>query len=115
MPNDPSHRRERPVSTEKIAAVLEAHRIGVSITDLEGFGVICHCGAEFQDVFTDHALIAHSAHQAAHVAAALEPVSREREKAAWADGFKQGGPMHDVNYDDPDAHRRNPYDTKEEA
>lgn len=29
---------------------------------------------------------------------------------AWAEGFKQGGPMHDVNYDDPDAHRRNPYE-----
>lgn len=28
---------------------------------------------------------------------------------AWAEGFKQGGPMHDVNYDDPDAHKRNPY------
>jgi hypothetical protein len=28
---------------------------------------------------------------------------------AWDEGFKQGGPMHDVNYDDPDAHTRNPY------
>jgi hypothetical protein len=45
----------------------------------------------------------------------LEEYIREREKVAWAAGFKQGGPMHDVNYDDPDAHTRNPYDTKEEA
>ena len=29
---------------------------------------------------------------------------------AWDEGFKQGGPMHDVNYDDPDAHTRNPYE-----
>jgi hypothetical protein len=28
---------------------------------------------------------------------------------AWDEGFKQGGPMHDVNMDDPDAHTRNPY------
>lgn len=34
---------------------------------------------------------------------------REREAAAWDAGFKQGGPMHDENHDDPDAHTRNPY------
>jgi len=28
---------------------------------------------------------------------------------AWDEGFKQGGPMHDVDYDDPNAHTRNPY------
>lgn len=28
---------------------------------------------------------------------------------AWDEGFKQGGPMHDVNMDNPDAHTRNPY------
>lgn len=28
---------------------------------------------------------------------------------AWDEGFKQGGPMHDENHDDPDAHTRNPY------
>lgn len=28
---------------------------------------------------------------------------------AWDEGFKQGGPMHDVHLDDPDAHTRNPY------
>ena len=41
-------------------------------------------------------------------------VTPERDAAvaakAWDEGFKQGGPMHDVNYDDPDAHTRNPYD-----
>lgn len=29
---------------------------------------------------------------------------------AWDEGFEQGGPMHDVNCDDPDAHTRNPYE-----
>lgn len=28
---------------------------------------------------------------------------------AWDEGFKQGGPMHDEKYGEPDAHRRNPY------
>ena len=32
---------------------------------------------------------------------------------AWSEGFKQGGRMHDVNYDDPDAHTRNPYEKSE--
>lgn len=34
---------------------------------------------------------------------------RAAKEAAWQEGFKQGGPMHDVFYDDPDAHTRNPY------
>jgi hypothetical protein len=34
---------------------------------------------------------------------------REMKAQGWDEGFKQGGPMHDVNYDDPDAHTRNPY------
>lgn len=34
---------------------------------------------------------------------------------AWDEGFKQGGPMHDVNYDDPDAHTRNPYRIEREG
>ena len=34
---------------------------------------------------------------------------------AWDEGFKQGGPMHDVNYDDPDAHTRNPYRIEHEG
>lgn len=34
----------------------------------------------------------------------------DQEKAkAWDEGFKQGGPMHSVNLNDPDAHTRNPY------
>lgn len=36
-------------------------------------------------------------------------ITRDRLAKAWQEGFKQGGPMHDVNYDDPDAHTRNPY------
>jgi hypothetical protein len=42
----------------------------------------------------------------------LEPLRDMVQRAkrdAWDEGFKQGGPMHDVNYDDPDAHKRNPY------
>lgn len=38
-----------------------------------------------------------------------EMITRDRLARAWQDGFKQGGPMHDVNFDDPDAHTRNPY------
>lgn len=39
----------------------------------------------------------------------VEAIVTQRAAQAWAEGFKQGGPMHDVNYDDPDAHKRNPY------
>lgn len=35
--------------------------------------------------------------------------AREALARAWDEGFKQGGPMCDVDYDDPDAHTRNPY------
>ena len=28
---------------------------------------------------------------------------------AWSEGFKQGGPMHDEDYNHPDAHKINPY------
>lgn len=35
---------------------------------------------------------------------------REILAEAWNEGFKQGGPMHDVNYDDPGAHMQNPYE-----
>lgn len=40
----------------------------------------------------------------------LLPAIRQLMFEAWAEGNKQGGPMHDVNYDDTDAHRRNPYE-----
>ncbi|WP_159709152.1 hypothetical protein [Arthrobacter sp. 18067] len=43
----------------------------------------------------------------------LLPAIRQLMFEAWAEGFKQGGPMHDVNYDDPDAHTRNPYEEPE--
>lgn len=45
----------------------------------------------------------------AEVERILDEVRREAAEKAWDEGFKQGGPMHDVNYDDPDSHRRNPY------
>lgn len=43
--------------------------------------------------------------------------SRDAEVAellaqAWAEGFKQGGPMRDEDASDPDAHTRNPYRSK---
>lgn len=60
-----------------------------------------------------------------HDAAVIEKFLRERDTPsvrienpeaitpllakAWDQGFKQGGPMHDVHLDDPDAHTRNPY------
>lgn len=93
------------MSAEKIAEVLAAHQ--PSFTS----GSHCECGRRYADpmgMTGDRSV-------AAHQAAALEPVIWERERVAWAAGFKQGGPMHDVNYDDPDAHRRNPCDIKEEA
>jgi hypothetical protein len=40
---------------------------------------------------------------------ALEAAAPFIAAQAWDEGFKQGGPMHDVNMDDPDAHTRNPY------
>lgn len=45
----------------------------------------------------------------AHVVNRLAAAGFGSRHDAWAEGFKQGGPMHDENYDDPDAHRRNPY------
>ena len=45
----------------------------------------------------------------------LQASAREIAAKAWDEGFKQGGPMHDVNYDDPNAHTRNPYRQSEEA
>ena len=43
------------------------------------------------------------------VTAMLEAAAPHLMAQAWDEGHKQGGPMHDVNYDDPDAHTRNPY------
>ena len=39
----------------------------------------------------------------------LQESALDIAEKAWDEGFKQGGPMHDENYDDPGAHRRNPY------
>lgn len=39
----------------------------------------------------------------------LEFIAPSIAAQAWQEGFKQGGPMHDVDCDDPDAHTRNPY------
>ena len=40
-------------------------------------------------------------------------LKNEREmkiaKMAWDEGFKQGGPMHDEHYGEPDKHTINPY------
>jgi hypothetical protein len=38
---------------------------------------------------------------------------RQVKADAWDEGFKQGGPMHDADMNDPDAHKRNPYRTEE--
>lgn len=43
------------------------------------------------------------------VVEAVEGIVTKAKAEAWDEGYKQGGPMHDVNYDDPDAHTRNPY------
>lgn len=56
--------------------------------------------------------------KAARYVRTVEAIIDARVKAAkaeaWAEGYKQGGPMHDVNYDDPDAHTRNPYRIEED-
>jgi len=56
--------------------------------------------------------LSHPEHQAALVIEAAAPFIAAQ---AWDQGFKQGGPMHDVNMDDPDAHERNPYRSGEVA
>lgn len=43
----------------------------------------------------------------------VEHIVRRHRAEAWQEGFKQGGPMHDEHYDDPDAHTRNPYREEE--
>ena len=47
------------------------------------------------------------------VAAWLAAHDRVVAAQAWDEGFKQGGPMHDADMNDPDAHKRNPYRTEE--
>jgi hypothetical protein len=47
--------------------------------------------------------------RSALLAGAIEAAAQFIAAQAWDEGFKQGGPMHDVNMDDPDAHTRNPY------
>lgn len=43
----------------------------------------------------------------------VERIVAARMARAWDEGFKQGGPMHDEHYEDPDAHTRNPYRAEE--
>lgn len=45
----------------------------------------------------------------------IDEVRRRAKAEAWDEGFKQGGPMHDVNLDAPDAHTRNPYREEEQG
>lgn len=58
--------------------------------------------------FRDQAMLPGTIHEY-NLRAALEAALPLVATQAWDEGFKQGGPMHDVNYDDPDAHTRNPY------
>jgi hypothetical protein len=57
----------------------------------------------------DEAVQAVLAQYRSSVAADLLVAAQPLMAIAWDEGFKQGGPMHDVNMDDPDAHTRNPY------
>jgi hypothetical protein len=85
-----------------LVAGLAAHPRGAA--SVSGAVVECDCGEriEVSDGDTGRAFRAHQT-------AALLPVVTQAQAEAWDKGFKQGGPMHDVNYDDPDAHTRNPY------
>jgi hypothetical protein len=94
-----------------MAEVLRAHWSASTHTEREPFVDKCDgCGAvimtwgEGGDM--PALLVAHQAD--ALTAAGFGPV-KAAAGTAWDEGFKQGGPMHDVNYDDPGAHRRNPY------
>ena len=40
---------------------------------------------------------------------ALEASAPHLMAQAWQEGFKQGGPMHDEHYGEPDKHTVNPY------
>ena len=39
----------------------------------------------------------------------LSPTIQGLMAEAWDEGFKQGGPMHDEHYGEPDKHKINPY------
>lgn len=82
---------------EKIAEVLAAHRKEMGHRDLR---VHCMCGWSSRELPT-------YVQYAAHVAAALEPVIRGREKAAWERGV--------LDSTTGATKFTNPYDTKEEA
>lgn len=87
---------------ETIAEVLAAHQ-DVVFRAIGRFD--CVCGASGSGTIVDH-----TAHQAEMVAAALEPVNRERERVAYNVGYdkaKDDGDFYDIT--------PNPYDTKEEA
>ena len=101
------------------AAELIHSRIDPQGQITDGIGVRCVDAARALDAA---GLLASPEHDAA----VIEKFLRERDTPsvrienpeaiipllarAWDEGFKQGGPMHDVNYDDPDAHTRNPYE-----
>ncbi|MDQ5863098.1 MAG: hypothetical protein M3536_12640 [Actinomycetota bacterium] len=40
---------------------------------------------------------------------ALAPAIKQLMAEAWQEGFKQGEPMHDEHYGEPDKHKINPY------
>jgi hypothetical protein len=50
---------------------------------------------------------------ARHVSEALSSAGfglvKEAQAGGWDEGFKQGGPMHDEHYGEPDKHKINPY------
>lgn len=58
--------------------------------------------------FRDQAMLPGTIHEY-NLRAALEAALPLVAAKAWDEGFKQGGPMHDVNMDYPNAHTRNPY------
>jgi len=78
---------------ERLAEVIAAHRFHLDFT--------CICGAGPLNEYRGQDNL--------HVAEQMAPLLAQARAEAWDEGFKQGGPMHDVNYDDPDAHTRNPY------
>lgn len=95
------------MSAETIAAVLAAHTHKTGIRDGR-----THCSCGWSGEKFEFGRTLHRRHQAEMVAAALEPVIREREMAAWDGGYTAA--CEDIQLG-TGTETANPYDTKEEA
>lgn len=75
---------------------------------IRGMSICCDCGWSESIIGMRSSKGAFSDHQAAALSAAGFGDLREAQTQAWDEGFKQGGPMHDEHYGEPDKHTINP-------